>query len=321
MAGAGDIGAGIGGAVGGIAVLAGAGGKGGDKYYKKAVEVLERLQDPEFDWSEITAPELKVFAQYFPETYSAVVPDQVKTVVESPELRLSELRSLKKYEQMADEGLPLEERLAGQEAGRRISAEAGRAQEGAIQDVAARGRLGTSDELGARLTADQSMMELERGLGADLAQQGIGARRAGLEGAAGMAGQIRGEDFRAESENANIMNRLAEFISNQKTEENMRNAQTRQAAAWENADQSQRIGEANELARYNAGTENLDRKNQLKSALADYRFRKAGALSGAYTNRGLQKDQDKAAREQSIMNIGQGAGRAAGGIFGGGAIF
>ncbi len=308
----GDIGAGLGGAIGSIAILAGAGGKGGDKYYKKALEVWEKLQDPEFDFRELAAPELRIFAQYFPETYDAVVPEEVKTIVESPELRLSELRGLKRYERMAEEGLPVSRRISETEAARTLAGEAARGRETALADVARRGRLGTTDELVAGQLAASSAAETARGLGEDLSRRNEEAQLTGLQGAMEGASRIRGEDFRAAERNADIMNRLSEYIANSRTEAARYGASARERAGFGNVEQRQRIGEENVRSRYGTALENLERKNRLKGLLADYRMRKAQGLSGAYGAYGLKKDQDKAAREATIMSLGQGLGQTAG---------
>jgi hypothetical protein len=316
LGGLGDVGGGIGGAIGGIAVLAGAGGKGGDRYYKEALEVWKKLKDPEFDMRELSAPQLRVFAEYFPEVYDVVIPQNIKTIAESPELRLSELRSLKKYERMADEGLPLSERLAEQEAGRRLAGEAARNFDTARADLARQGRLGSTDELLAANLASSQAAESARGLGADLAARSEQAKLTGLAGGLGAASGIRGEDYRAASENAGIMNRLAEYIANQGTEANRFAAEARGAAANANVGNAQRIGESNVLNKYATGESNLERRNRLRGLLADYQLQKASGLSGALNAFGLKKDQDKAAREQTIMSIGRGVGQAGGGAAG-----
>lgn len=308
----GDLGGGIGDIVGGAAVLLGAGGKGGDASYKQALAVLMKVQDPNYDFSDITAPELQVFKTVFPEQYSAYVPDSVKTITEDPGLRLTQMKSLKRFEDTADQGLPLSERLAGQEAGRRIATESQRANEAAISDVAARGRLGTSGELAARLQANQGQSELERGLGSDLAQSAIATRQNAAGQAANLASGIRGQDYTTSAANANILNTFAQNISNLKTEEAMRNAQARQEAQNYNAGTAQRIGETNILNRSATQEANLNRRNQLQQALSDFRLRKAGAQAAAYTGYGNIQQKEKGAREQSIKSLAGGIGNVAG---------
>lgn len=316
VAGLGDVGGGIGSAIGGIAVLAGAGGKGGDKYYKQALETWKKLQDPSFDYRELTPPELKIFAEYFPQTYEAVVPPEAKQIAEDPALRLTQLRGLKQYERQAAEGLPIGERVAEEDALRNLGAENQRNIETARRGVAALGRTGTTDDLVAQSIAASRAGEDARLMGGDLAARIEANRARGLEGAMGAASGIRGEDFRANEANANIMNRLAEFIANQKTEANRYAADARGAAANANVGNRQRIGEENVLNRYGTNLENLNRKNQLRSALSNFQLQRTKGLSEALGAYGLKKDQDKAAREQTIMSIGRGVGQTAGGAAG-----
>ena len=63
-------------------------------------------------------------------------------------------------------------------------------------------------------------------------------------------------------------------------------------------------------------------QNQMKQQAFQNAMDRSQLLANAYMGRGLQKDQDKAAREATIMSLGQGIGRTAGGAadtyFGGG---
>lgn len=308
----GDLGGGIGSLFGGTAVLLGAGGKGGDAQYKQALAVWQKLQDPKYKVEDIPAAQLRVFAQYFPEQYKIAVPQNIQKIVESPELRLSELRTLKGYEGMAQNGMPLSERLAAQEGERAVANEAQRAQQAAQADVAQRGRLGTTDELVSRILANSQASDLARSQGADLAARSEASRLTGMQGAGQMASQIRGEDFQAGQANANIMNRLAEFIANEQTQANEYNAGAAERAQQENNQTAQRVGETNTNALYDAAVANQQRYNQVQGLLADYRLSKAQGLSNALTGYGKAEDQNKAAREATIMNMGTGAGKAAG---------
>lgn len=311
-----DIGGGLGGAIGGIAVLAGAGGKGGDKFYKKAVEILEKIKEPTFDMRELTAPELQIFAEYFPEIYNAVVPDDVKQVVDSPVARDAQVRNLGRLETIAEEGLPLSERLATQQAGDALQGEIAAADRGVRSDLARRGRLGGGEEVVARQQANQNAIELANQLGTGLAQEAIGNRRDAISEAAGLGGQLRSGDIDLSRMNADIANRFNEMRTGRQDEAARYAAGARERAGFGNVENRQRVGEANTLAAYENAAGNLDRRNRLLQQAFSNTVNRSSLLADAYMRRGLQKDQDKAARERSIVGIGQGLGQAGGGIAG-----
>src|SRR5689334_18553542 len=118
-----SIGQGLGGAIGGIAILAGAGGKGGLDEYKKAAAVWEKLKTTNFDFSTLQFPELQLVAEMMPDIYEAIVPAEVKQAADSPEMRAAQQRGLAHLEAAAVEGLPLTERVAAQDAGRSMARE------------------------------------------------------------------------------------------------------------------------------------------------------------------------------------------------------
>lgn len=312
----GDIGAGLGGAIGSIAVLAGAGGKGGDKYYKEALNVIRAIQDPNFDFRQLTPPQLQILAEIDPQTYEARVPDEVKLVADSPELRAAQIRSVQGLEEVGREGLPLEERMAAQGIQDQMAQEAARSNDAVLRDLAARGQAGGGTEIAARLQANQYAANRANQAGSDLARDAALNRiRFGQE-AGEAAGQLRGQDIDLRARNASATNQFNQNIANMITERNRAAAEERARAQTANAMQRQQIGEQNVMNRYGTQLENLNRKNMLEGSLFGARMSKATALANALGRRGLQKDQDKAAREEAIMNIGQGVGRAAGGAAG-----
>lgn len=309
----GDIGAGIGGAIGGIAVLAGAGGKGGDKYYKEALAVMRAVQDPNFDFRQLTPPQLAILAELDPQTYEVRVPDELKTIADSPELRAAQVQGVQKFQEAGREGLPLQERLAAQGIQEQAASEASRMNESVLRDIAQRGGAGGGAEIAARMQANQGAANRASQMGSDLALEAARNRLMFSGEAANMAGQVRGQDVDLRGRNAQMTNQFNQNVANMFTQRNQEAAGARERAQGYNVQQRQGVGEANVMNRYNTQLQNLSRKNQLEQQLFGARMDKATALAGALGRRGLQKDQDKAAKEKTIMSIGQGVGGAAGG--------
>lgn len=313
----GDIGGGLGGIVGGIAALAGAGGSGGDRERKRALQIWEQLKAVDFDLREIPAPDLQVFATVYPQLYEAVLPLNPETVRDSTEMRGVQLQSLAKLQQIAREGLPTAERIAAQEAQRRVGAEAERAQEAVLSDLAQRGRLSGGDEIAARIVGNQGAMNLASQQGTDLATLGNANRLGATMGAANLAGGMRSTDINRGAMNADIINRFNQIVSQLGTQQNAANAAAKSSAQMYNAATKQGVGEQDALSGYQAATANLQRKNALKQQGYENEITKLRGLSGQLGMTAAQKDEERRARLAAISGIGSGVGDIAGSVVGG----
>jgi hypothetical protein len=299
----------VGGLIGGIAVAAGAAGKGGAKEHKKAAQVWEKLQLSNFDFRSLDAPELRVLAEQMPEIYQAVVPAEFQQIAESG-ARADQVGALGQMQAIAREGLPVEDRLAAQEAGRAVTSTAAAAQEDALRRIAARGQLGSGDEIQAQLAGAQQGSNLARDLGSDLARQSALRRMSAIGQAGQMAGQLRAQDTSRAAQNAAIANRYAELFSSMKTQEAQDAAQSRQAAQNYNVGTRQQIGNANTANAYSTALENLNRQNALKNQQFGQQVTKTSGLSSAYNALAAYKD----AMQQQKANAIVGAGESGGGI-------
>lgn len=308
----GDIGGGIGGVIGGIGVLAGLGGKGGDKERKLALKVWEDLKTANFDMRALSAPELQVFAEQFPELYNEVIVGQPQQVQDSPDVRAITVRSLGKLEEMSRIGLPTGERLAAETAQRRVASASDRANEAVLRDLAERHRLGAGDELAARLQANQGAQNLAAQQGSDLAQQAIQNRVGATSQAAQIAQGLRGQDIGLGTTNASLMARFNEMASQLGTQRAQENALARERAQAYNVGTKQHVGEANAMNAYQTALENLQRQNALKHIGFQENLQKTTGLAGAYSDMANWKDIQRQNRERAIIGVGQGAGQAGG---------
>jgi hypothetical protein len=314
------IGGGVGSAAGGIAVLLGAGGKGGDAERKRALQVWDKLKAVDFDFREIPAPDLKVFATIFPQLYTAVAPLQPTLVKDSGEMRDVQLRSLAHLERVAQEGLPTAERVAAQEAQRSVGNEAQRAQESALEDLAQRGRLSGGDEIAARIVGNQGARNMAAQQGADLAKLSSANRLYGTQAAADLAGNVRGADTALSGRNADIINRFNEIVSQLGTEQAQANAAATNQANFYNAQTKQQVGTQNALGGYEAATANLQRKNALKQQGYENELARLKGLTVQLDSLAEQKDEERRNKIAAISGIGQGVGSIAGGAIGGGLL-
>ncbi len=314
------IGQGAGGLVGGLANLFG--GSGDDPaqgYLLQSLELLQQIQDPAFDFSDLTAPQLQFIAEVDPQTYEARVPEEVKIIAES-EARASEERALMGLEDIATGGIPLVDRLAEQSAVEAIAGEAGAAQEGVLSDLAGRGRLGGGTEVQARLEADRDLNSLRATIARELAQDRA-LRRMDAIGASGqLAGQIRGGDIAREAENAAMINRMNQFIGSLQTDAERFAAQQETANRVREAEGRQRVSDVNRLTAYDVDRENIERRNALQEAIKNFQLRRAGHEVSALGDFGTSRRLERASRERNIENILGSAGGLVGGLAGGGAF-
>lgn len=318
MPGGGDLGAGVGGLVGGVAVLAGLGGKGGDKQRKQALAVWQKLQLSDFNMASLSPPEIQLLGSVYPELYTEIVKGQPPEIQDSPDVRAVTVRSIQKLEEIGKSGLPTAERLAAETAQRRVAQASSNAQTQVLRDLSERGRLGAGDEISARLAANQASQNAGAMAGNELAMQGTQNRIGATMQAGEMASGLRGQDIARNTAQQSLMARYNELASSLATQRAQANAAERARAQTANAATRQHVGEANEQARYGTALENLQRQNALRGVSFGQRLAKTQGVSNAYTGFADAEDEKRRNREQALMATGQGAGRAAGGGIGGG---
>jgi hypothetical protein len=309
-----ELGGALGDLGGGIAVLAGAGGRSGTREFKQALDVLQRLEaDPGFDLSSIPPAQLQVFSEYFPEVYQAVVPESVQMAQDSELGRGAQSRSLATLEDIRDSGgLTTADRMGLNQAGRRISGEMAAGNDAITRDLAQRGRLTGGDAIAARSAGNQSAMDLANQMGTSIGMEAANRRMAAAQAAAGLGANIRAGDTDLSKWNADAANRFNEMRSGRQNEAAQYAAAVRNAAGQKRSDTRQRVGESNALMANEGAWKNRLNQNSLRQQVADNAWRKAAGISGAYRNLGQQRNLDKAVSDQQIMGMGQAAGTTAG---------
>lgn len=316
----GDALGGLGGAIGGAIGLATA-GDGGKKWLKKIAEIYEKIQTPDFDMRSLSPPELRLLRQYDPELYTAVLPKEVSLAEDSAPGHQAQLGGINYFEGVRDKGLPVETRLATEEAQRAIQDEQQRGQQSIYEGMQARGRLGGGGEIAARLGGDQNAMELARGMGTDLARNEIQTRMDAASQAAGLGSQERAASIDRNVANSDAINRFNEYLSQIGTQQARDNAMAQERANFGNVENTNRIGETNELNRYNNDVGNLERQNDLRERKFGAEMDRAGGLAGAYGGLATAAYNKRAARVANAQSLGQGVGQTAGAavdILGGG---
>ena len=199
--------------------------------------------------------DLPKFAEYIPELYNAESANYALTS-DDPVTKSLQLSALQKMSGLADSGLSDADR-AGYNQAINNANQVAKAQTASImQNAQARGVGGSGLEMMMREQAGQDAAQRaqESGLqvASDAAKQRALYNQAFLQG----AGNMRDQDYRANSNNANIINQFNQANTQARNSANQYNVQNRNQAKQYNNDMSQRnyenqMGKANSIAGVN----------------------------------------------------------------------
>lgn len=286
--------------------------QGGGDEYKQALQIIQAVQDPQFDFSSISPAQLSLVAKYSPETYSAVVPQDIKLANDSPELRQAEAYGLSQWKQISQEGLPQSERLAAQGGQDSVRRAYRQALDASIRNMQERGQSGGGAESALRSTAGQEAANMARDQGNSLAQMAVQNRLTGLQQMGNVASGMRAQDINLSQGQAQDYNRMQEYISGLQTNAALANAASRQQASNSNVAQAQQLANFNATNKQQTQEGNVNRINDLRAKLAQFRLQKAGAAAGAMGNLGYYQDTEKAGKVNAAAGLGGGVGSLAG---------
>jgi hypothetical protein len=316
--GGGAIGSAIGaagGAIGGIALLAGAAGEGGKEELKRALKLWEQLQEPDFNFQDLTPPQLELLAEATPEIFEAAVPGAAALPEDSPLVRAQQAQALGGLGRVAEEGLPEADRLSAAIAGRAVRGAAQAGNEEIIQNLRRRGRLGAGAETQARAVGGRLSGQLAGEMGLNLQRESQARRLQALRDFGGAAGALRGQDIGLSAGRAQALNRFNEFVAAQRQQAGQYGAGARERAQAYNVGTQQRLGEQQQLADYQAAMANVNRQNQLQQQLFGSRLAKVQGQTGALGDLSTAQYAEQAARAAAVRGAAGGGAKAAGGAY------
>jgi hypothetical protein len=283
-------------------------GEGGMGEYKKVVDLWNAIQQPNFDPSKLSAPELKMVAQMAPEVYDAKVPAELKTAQDSPEMRQQLGNSVAAYNDIAQNGMPVEQRLAAQEAQDATRQAYRQGIEASMQDLRSRGMAGSGAETALRLGAGQQAANMGAQQSSDLTRQAIAERLQALKSGSDLAAQTRGQDVALSQSQADDYNAFHRFVSEMDTQAARDAAASRAQAQQYNVGTQQNLANQNSLNKYQVAEGNLNRWNQLQQQQYGNQLEKVQGQSNAYNTLGFAKDAEKVGKIKAAAGIGQGVG-------------
>lgn len=288
-------------------------GKGGMGQMEERVSLWRKLQSPDFDVRSLTPQEYHVFAREFPQEYEAMVPEEQKLAMDSPEMRQAQMEGLSRLREYATQGTTPEERGVSQEAMQGVMGAQSRMTEAALQSLAQRGRLGGGTEIQARLAANQAAGNLAHRLGTSLMAQQADQRFAAAGALPGMAAQGRAQDIGLSQFNANVINRANELAADAINRAGMFNAYQRGGTQAANVERTQRTGEQNVQQKNLYGVMNRNYKNEMGQQNFQNEISRLMGLSGTLGDLANLKELRRAQYLGFMNNLGQGVGKGIGG--------
>jgi len=283
-----------------------------DAERKRMAELINALQDPQFDPNSITPEQYAVVSQYVPEMAPYIEEAKPTIIQETADMargRQAQRDALEKLSGIASStGVDPQMQALANEASRRAQGEAQSRQASILQDANRRGTLsggiGIASQLGASSDAMDRLASTQNQNAANAYQQRLNA----LLESGTLGGQMRNQEIDMQGKNAAIINAFNQRNAagrqdyensrvNMVNDATLKNLQAQQGQADRN------VGLKNDYAKYNQG-----RSDDIQKSLYDARTGRLGMQSGLSAQNIGAINQ----RAQDQNNMIQGLGGAAG---------
>ena len=267
---------------------------------------------PEVEFEKYSTPEaLAYLGNFTPEELQATgLPAGVINLA----MRQKQLQAIGGIEELSQTGLSAIDRAALAEIQNQIATQERGQRESILQNMAQRGLAGSGQELAAQLQGSQAASQLASQQGMQQAAQAQRARMQALSSLSEMAGGIEQTDFQREQQRQAAQDAINQFNVQNRNVAGLRNLETQQDLANLNAQERNRIAQANIDI---ANQQKL--QNQIKNPLAQYEMQ-TGYASGISQGLGGigQSQTAQTLANQQAMTQGIGTGLNVGGSLAGG---
>ena len=269
---------------------------------------------PEVEFAKYSTPEaLSYLGNFTPEELQAT---GLPSGVINQAMRQKQLQAIGGVEELSQTGLSAIDRAALTEIQNQIATQERGQRESILQNMAQRGLSGSGQELAAQLQASQSASQQASTQGMQQAAQAQRARMDALTNLSNMATGIESTDFQRQAQKAQAQDVINQFNTQNRNVAGLRNLQTQQDLATMNAQERNRIAQAN------IDLENQQRlQNKVKRPLAQYGLQTdyMSGLSQGIGGIGQTQTQQQLANQQA-MSQGLGTGLSVGGGLAGAAL-
>jgi hypothetical protein len=277
-----------------------------DKIRKKRDKVdrlIDKIKEPEFDFSKVTPEEYELLQQYEPQIAQFVEEKNPTLVLAQSEGALrgreAQMNALDKYRNLSQSGDDTQSRILRERA-LMDAATQNQAQQASIQDsFARRGQMGSGNALVAALMAQQGSSQNASQAAQQAAMDAYNTKLNALRQSADLGGVIRGEDVSLESANAGTLNDYNQRFATTKNRYNQYAADTRNQANLRNIEEAQRLANMNVDNRNQSNTDYLNRFNDLQQRQFSNQMGKQGLRVGNMQDR-IGDDKQTSQNRQSI---------------------
>ena len=229
-------------------------------------------------------------------------------------MRQKQLQAIGGVEELSQTGLSAIDRAALTDIQNQIATQERGQRESILQNMAQRGLSGSGQELAAQLQGSQAASQQASTQGMQQAAQAQRARMQALSSLSEMAGGVEQTDFLREAQRQAAQDAINQFNVQNKNVAGLRNIETQQNLANSNAQERNRIAQAN------IDLDNRQRlQNQVNRPLAQYGLQTeyTSGLSQGIGGIGQSQTQQQLANQQAMMQ-GVGTGLNVGGSLAGG---
>jgi hypothetical protein len=269
---------------------------------------------PEVELQKYSTPEaLSYLGNFTPEELQAT---GLPAGVINQAMRQKQLQALGGVEQLSQTGLSAIDRAALTEIQNEIAMQERGQRESILQNMAQRGMSGSGQELAAQLQSSQAASQLASQQGMQQAAQAQRARVDALSNLSNMATGIESTDFERQAQKAQAQDVINQFNVQNRNVAGLRNLQTQQDLSTMNAQERNRIAQAN--------TDLMNKQiiqNKVNRPLSQYGLQTdyTSALSQGIGGVGQTQTQQQLANQQA-MSQGLGTGLTVGGTVAGAAL-
>ena len=269
---------------------------------------------PEIEFQKYSTPEaLAYLGNFTPEELQAT---GLPSGVINQAMRQKQLQALGGVEQLSQTGLSAIDKAALTEIQNEIANQERGQRESILQNMAQRGLSGSGQELAAQLQSSQSAAQIASQQGIQQAAQAQQARVNALNNLSNMATGIEQTDFERQTQKAQAQDIINQFNVQNRNTAGLRNLQTQQDLVSMNAQERNRIAQANiDLANKQLLQNKVNRPLSQYGLQSDY----TSALSQGIGGVGQTQTQQQLANQQA-MSQGLGTGLTVGGTVAGAAL-
>ena len=273
--------------------------------------LLAKVQQPNFDFSQLKAPEFRVLQQYVPQVAEYVAeknPQLVKANSEDAVAgRDAQRAALQRLRGLSDTGRDAQSDALQEDAMARQQ-QTNNSQLASIrQQMQQRGMGGSGNELAMSLSAQQNSAQLGAEGSRDAALSSYRTRLQALKDSANLGADIRQDDVNLESKNADINNSFNQRLAANLNTYNQNRDAVLNDGQRVNIGQNQSAADRTSTATYNTSVQNQSTQNDLRQRQYDNELKKLGLETGQ-TNQGVS-DRNAATtdRNNAISGLGDAA--------------